>query len=209
MVLRVDLTRGSVSDYLQELTEAGLAGTALGWARAAVQLEQPVPVNELPGFAAGRVSVQDAGAQLAATLLELQPGMRVLDACAAPGGKTGHMLEQQPGLARAGCRRHRWRRVCSASAAISTGSARMRSCVLRISVTRNSSGMALHSSASWWTPRARRPASSAAIPTSSCCAAPTDIAAFARTQRTILQSAFRPARDAGPTALLHLFAAAG
>ncbi|MBV8852406.1 MAG: 16S rRNA (cytosine(967)-C(5))-methyltransferase RsmB, partial [Sinobacteraceae bacterium] len=100
MVLRVNLMRSSVPDYLQELREAGLAGTPLGWAPAAVRLEQPVPVNQLPGFAAGRVSVQDSGAQLAASLLDLHPGMRVLDACAAPGGKTGHILEQQPGLAR-------------------------------------------------------------------------------------------------------------
>ncbi len=100
MVLRVNLMRSGVGDYLQELREAGLAGSPLGWAPAAVQLEQPVPVNQLPGFAAGRVSVQDGGAQLAALLLDLHPGMRVLDACAAPGGKTGHILEQQPGLAR-------------------------------------------------------------------------------------------------------------
>ena len=51
-------------------------------------LEHPVAVTELPGFDDGRVSVQDAGAQLAAPLLDAQPGMRVLDACAAPGGKT-------------------------------------------------------------------------------------------------------------------------
>jgi 16S rRNA (cytosine967-C5)-methyltransferase len=56
-------------------------------------------VSDLPGFAEGKVSVQDAAAQLAAPLLDAQPGMRVLDACAAPGGKTGHLLEHTPGLA--------------------------------------------------------------------------------------------------------------
>jgi len=57
-------------------------------------LERPQPVERLPGFAEGIVSVQDLGAQLASPLLAARPGMRVLDACAAPGGKTGHILEQ-------------------------------------------------------------------------------------------------------------------
>ena len=56
-------------------------------------LERPRPVGTIPGFAAGEVSVQDAGAQYAAVLLDVQAGMSVLDACAAPGGKTGHILE--------------------------------------------------------------------------------------------------------------------
>ncbi|MEP7243935.1 MAG: 16S rRNA (cytosine(967)-C(5))-methyltransferase RsmB [Gammaproteobacteria bacterium] len=98
MVLRVDTSLLSVSAYLGELAAAGIAGKALPWAPAAVQLEQPVPVSSVPGFSEGRVSVQDAGAQLAAPLLECQPGMRVLDACAAPGGKTSHILELTPGL---------------------------------------------------------------------------------------------------------------
>lgn len=59
----------------------------------AVRLTKPVPVDRLPGFAEGEVSVQDAGAQLAAEWLDVRDGMRVLDACAAPGGKTGHLLE--------------------------------------------------------------------------------------------------------------------
>jgi 16S rRNA (cytosine967-C5)-methyltransferase len=62
-------------------------------------LDHAVDVNSLPGFAEGLVSVQDAGAQLAAELLDAQPGERVLDACAAPGGKTGHILERTPGIA--------------------------------------------------------------------------------------------------------------
>jgi 16S rRNA (cytosine967-C5)-methyltransferase len=59
----------------------------------ALELEQPVAVEKLPGFAQGLVSVQDAGAQLAAKLLDVSNGMRVLDACAAPGGKSAHLLE--------------------------------------------------------------------------------------------------------------------
>jgi 16S rRNA (cytosine967-C5)-methyltransferase len=93
MVLRVDLSRQSVSSYLADLAAAGIVGRAVEWAPAAVLLEQPAAVATIPGFSEGVVSVQDAGAQLAAGLLDAQPHMRVLDACAAPGGKTGHLLE--------------------------------------------------------------------------------------------------------------------
>ena len=61
--------------------------------QSGILLEQPVAVDRLPGFSAGQVSVQDGGAQLAASLLDVADGMRVLDACAAPGGKTAHLLE--------------------------------------------------------------------------------------------------------------------
>ena len=64
------------------------------WCDSAVTLTHPMPVEQLPGFVDGLVSVQDAGAQLAAKLLAPESGMRVLDACAAPGGKTGHLLER-------------------------------------------------------------------------------------------------------------------
>jgi 16S rRNA (cytosine967-C5)-methyltransferase len=57
--------------------------------------ERPVPVDQIPGFHEGQVSVQDAAAQYAATLLDAAPGMRVLDACAAPGGKSAHILERE------------------------------------------------------------------------------------------------------------------
>ena len=99
LTLRVDLSRTRVADFLRELEAAGLEGQALPWAPAAVRLVTPVPVQAIPGFAAGSVSVQDAGAQLAAVLLDARPGMRVLDACAAPGGKTVHLLERTPDLA--------------------------------------------------------------------------------------------------------------
>jgi 16S rRNA (cytosine967-C5)-methyltransferase len=98
LVLRVDLARKSRAAYIEELHAADIAGTPVGWAPAAVRLDRPVPVTLLPGFQEGMVSVQDAGAQLAAKLLDAQPRMRVLDACAAPGGKTGHLLEHTPDL---------------------------------------------------------------------------------------------------------------
>jgi len=95
MTLRVNARRASVAGYLAELAAAGLAGEAVGaWA---VRLERPVPVGRLPGFERGEVSVQDANAQRAVELLlaaPLPPGARVLDACAAPGGKTAQLLEQ-------------------------------------------------------------------------------------------------------------------
>ncbi len=91
MCLRVNAKRGSVNEYLAELAASGLSARHLGG--AAVWLERPLPVREVPGFREGRVSVQDAGAQSAAPLLGVSDGMRVLDACAAPGGKTGHLLE--------------------------------------------------------------------------------------------------------------------
>jgi 16S rRNA (cytosine967-C5)-methyltransferase len=99
MVLRVDTSRITVADYLAELAAAGIEGQAVPWAPSAVRLSQAAAVTALPGFSEGRVSVQDAAAQLAAPLLDAQPGHRVLDACAAPGGKTGHLLEHTQGLA--------------------------------------------------------------------------------------------------------------
>jgi 16S rRNA (cytosine967-C5)-methyltransferase len=96
LVLRVDLSRKSREAYLAELAAADIAASAIDWAPAAVRLDRPIAVAQLPGFSEGIVSVQDAGAQLAAKLLDVQAGMRVLDACAAPGGKTGHLLESMP-----------------------------------------------------------------------------------------------------------------
>ena len=89
--LRVNIRKTTVADYLSLLNTHGMAGDALG--HSAVRLQRPMPVSEIPGFTEGLVSVQDAAAQLAAPLMDLKAGMRVLDACAAPGGKTGHMLE--------------------------------------------------------------------------------------------------------------------
>jgi len=91
MALRVNTRRASVADYLGELAAAGIDARALGG--AGIMLNRPCRTEALPGFAEGRVSVQDKGAQAAAPLLDVEPGMRVLDACAAPGGKTAHLLE--------------------------------------------------------------------------------------------------------------------
>lgn len=91
LTLRVNVRRTSVDAYLARLAGLGIEARRIG--PAAVRLGRPRPVNEIPGFADGEVSVQDAAAQLAAPLLAVQTGMRVLDACAAPGGKTGHLLE--------------------------------------------------------------------------------------------------------------------
>lgn len=98
MTLRVDLTRGTRDEALAALVAAGLNATP-GLVPTALVLDTPVAVEALPGFAEGRVSVQDAGAQVAAWMVAAQPGERVLDACAAPGGKTGHLLEHTAGLA--------------------------------------------------------------------------------------------------------------
>jgi 16S rRNA (cytosine967-C5)-methyltransferase len=91
LTLRVNRRRTSVEDYLRTLEQAGIRAGQVG--PSAVRLAQAINVSQIPGFHDGVVSVQDAGAQLAAPLLDLQDGMRVLDACAAPGGKSGHILE--------------------------------------------------------------------------------------------------------------------
>ncbi|MDX1457579.1 MAG: 16S rRNA (cytosine(967)-C(5))-methyltransferase RsmB [Marinobacter sp.] len=93
MTLRVNARRFRRSDYLQQLTEAGIAATATRYAPCGIQLASPVPVDHLPWFADGAVSVQDEAAQLCTTLMDLAAGQRVLDACAAPGGKTCAILE--------------------------------------------------------------------------------------------------------------------
>jgi 16S rRNA (cytosine967-C5)-methyltransferase len=99
LILRVNRRHGSREDYLAELQRADIAAEACPYSRDGIRLLEARDVATLPGFAEGRVSVQDEAAQLAADLLELAPGQRVLDACAAPGGKTCHLLEAQPALA--------------------------------------------------------------------------------------------------------------
>lgn len=90
LVVRV-AARVAVDDYLQRCDRIGMAATRVG--ERAVWIHAPRPVADLPGFAEGDVSVQDAGAQLAAIWLGAETGQRVLDACAAPGGKTAHLAE--------------------------------------------------------------------------------------------------------------------
>ena len=93
MTLRVNQRHHSVAAYLQLLAAADIDAQACSYSPWGVQLAAPCQVDNLPGFANGWVSVQDEAPQLAPSLLDLQNGHRVLDACAAPGGKTGHLLE--------------------------------------------------------------------------------------------------------------------
>ena len=91
MTLRVNRRQMGADAYLELLAQAGIPANLLG--ESAVVLDHPMPVDQLPGFDKGVVSVQDYGAQAAAQLLDVRDGMHVLDACCAPGGKTGHLLE--------------------------------------------------------------------------------------------------------------------
>ena len=94
MTLRVNQRQSSRDDYLKQLEAAGIPANAGQLAPQAITLTNPVEVGALPGFAEGAVSVQDEAPQLAAELLGVEAGMRVLDACAAPGGKTANILER-------------------------------------------------------------------------------------------------------------------
>ncbi|MDE2070182.1 MAG: 16S rRNA (cytosine(967)-C(5))-methyltransferase RsmB [Gammaproteobacteria bacterium] len=96
LTLRVNRLRRTRAALLVELAAAGIAAQACGFSAAGVTVLEPFDVRTQPGFAAGHFSVQDEAAQLAAELLEVHAGMRVLDACAAPGGKTCHLLECCP-----------------------------------------------------------------------------------------------------------------
>ncbi|WP_426155006.1 16S rRNA (cytosine(967)-C(5))-methyltransferase RsmB [Pseudomonas sp. TSRC2-2] len=99
MILRVNRRHHSRDAYLALLNDAGIAATPCEYSRDGIVLEAAADVRSLPGFAEGWISVQDEAAQLAADLLDLAPGQRVLDACCAPGGKTCHILEAEPALA--------------------------------------------------------------------------------------------------------------
>lgn len=98
MTLRVNLNQNGRDDLIAQLQAAGIAARAGALTRESVYLMQAVGVEQLPGFAGGAASVQDEAAQLAAQLLGAGPGDHVLDACAAPGGKTCHLLEAVPDL---------------------------------------------------------------------------------------------------------------
>ena len=99
MTLRVNIMQVSRDAYLAKLAEQGIEARPGSLGPQSIQLGQPMDVWNLPGFAGGELSVQDEAAQLAAIVLGAEPGERVLDACAAPGGKTCHILEMQPQLA--------------------------------------------------------------------------------------------------------------
>lgn len=98
MTLRVNRRQTGRDAYLQTLQEAGIAARPGLLGADAITLQTPLDIAALPGFASGQVSVQDEAAQLAADLLPLAAADRVLDACAAPGGKACHLLERHPGL---------------------------------------------------------------------------------------------------------------
>ncbi len=98
MTLRVNLNKCSRAQYLERLQAAGLDASAGNLAPSAVYLHKPAPVIDLPGFDEGLLSVQDEASQLVVPLLQLEPRLRVLDACAAPGGKTCHILESEHSL---------------------------------------------------------------------------------------------------------------
>jgi 16S rRNA (cytosine967-C5)-methyltransferase len=190
MVLRVDTSRVSVADYIAELATAGITGKSIAWAPCAVELDQPVAVTALPGFSEGRVSVQDAGAQLAAPLLDARPGMRVLDACAAPGGKTGHLLEHTPDLAEVVAVDIEERRL-----------ARVRENLERLGRTATLVAADVRHPESWWDERPfdrillDAPCSSTGVirrhPDIKLLRRPTDIPALAATQLSILEACFR------------------
>ncbi len=99
MCLRVNLGRISRDEYLARLCKAGIVAANDPQVATGLIVERPVAVDALPGFSKGLVSVQDTAAQLVVPALDLRPGQRVLDACAAPGGKTAHIVESQPALA--------------------------------------------------------------------------------------------------------------
>lgn len=98
MMLRVNQQQHQRDDYLQQLQQAGIDARPVAGTDYGLVLTDACPVSALPGFSAGSVSVQDGAAQKVADVLALRPGQRVLDACAAPGGKTCHILEQQPDI---------------------------------------------------------------------------------------------------------------
>lgn len=99
MILRVNRRHKTRDQYLQLLAESEVQAQPCVYSRDGIVLAEACDVRNLPGFAEGWISVQDEAAQLAADLLDLAPGQRVLDACCAPGGKTCHILEAEPQLA--------------------------------------------------------------------------------------------------------------
>ena len=98
MTLRVNLARNSREQYLELLSRAGVSARTGSLTDSALYLDKPSPVTDLPGFAEGKVSVQDEASQLVPSLLQLGPGQHVLDACAAPGGKSCHIRESERSL---------------------------------------------------------------------------------------------------------------
>ena len=94
--LRVNRLRETRDGYINRLRDSGINASPARFAESGILVHEPVPAETLPGFASGHITIQDFGAQLVTTLLNPSKGMRVLDACAAPGGKTGHIIEICP-----------------------------------------------------------------------------------------------------------------
>jgi 16S rRNA (cytosine967-C5)-methyltransferase len=92
--LRINSLRISRNDYLNKY----MAAAIISETHSGIIMAEPLPITEVPGFLEGLISVQDGAAQLAAEIMQLAPGQTVLDACAAPGGKTAHILECEPAL---------------------------------------------------------------------------------------------------------------
>ncbi len=183
MSLRINLRRTTAADFCRKLDAAGIGYRALG--PSTVLLNTPMPVSRLPGFAEGECSVQDAGAQLAASLLDAQPGMRVLDACAAPGGKTAHLLEQAE-------------LDLLALDADVTRLERVRENLARLQLSATLKVADARSAGSWWNGQpferilADVPCSASGVvrrhPDAKWLRRSEDVASFARTQATILES---------------------
>ena len=194
MVLRLSTRRRSPAEYLGDLAAAGLGGSVLDWTAAeagsaAVVLDRPAGVGALPGFKEGWVSVQDAGAQLAPRLLGATPGMRVLDACAAPGTKASHLLESASGpldLTAVDIDRNRLGRV--------------EENLQRLGLSARLVAADVRDPSSFWDGRpfdrilVDAPCSGTGVirrhPDIKLLRRPTDVAAFARTQLEILRAAF-------------------
>ncbi len=98
LTLRVNRLKKTREQYLSLLNESAITGVSLAQTSSGIILDPPLPITELPGFSEGFFSVQDGASQLVADQLKLSPGLRVLDACAAPGGKTSHLLETEPNI---------------------------------------------------------------------------------------------------------------
>ena len=98
MYLRVNQRHQNRDEYLARINAVGIQGQATPYSRNGILLEQAIDVKQLPGFDEGDISVQELAAQLSVDLLDLKPEHNVLDACAAPGGKTAHILESEPNI---------------------------------------------------------------------------------------------------------------
>ncbi|MEN9357238.1 MAG: Ribosomal small subunit methyltransferase [Pseudomonadota bacterium] len=194
MTLRVNRRQGTALDYQHLLTQHGIHSRLLDENNTALLLERPVGVDQLPGFFEGRVSVQDWGAQQAAFLLDVTDGQRVLDACAAPGGKTTHLLERAD-------------IELLALEAEATRSARIDENLRRLKLTATVKTADCRAVESWWDGRpydrilADVPCSASGVvrrhPDIKWLRREQDVIGFARTQREILDALWRTLAPGG------------